>query len=244
MTKEERKEKIDNRIWELDAFRGILILGVIASHIVFDLQYFTHFDIKVPAFLEMIFQYGGYLFILLSGLCATLGRKTFLRGVIVFCAGIVITVVTLIMGDKSTYIFFGVLHLLGVCMMTYPLFKKIPKWPRLAVGIILIAAGLYISIKEVKVPSDLAFLNIFGFTYNGFSSGDWWPILPNLGIFLAGSFIGETLYKDKKSKFTNVNKKIFPLNFFCFCGRQSLWIYLIHQPIVYGILILLDKIIK
>ena len=110
------------RIWELDAFRGICILCVVAVHLIFDLQYFAGFDFSTPRWFDFIQINGGVLFIILSGICVTLGHRFLKRGLIVFGAGMLITLVTIIMykigvADKDIIIYFGVLHLLGVCML-------------------------------------------------------------------------------------------------------------------------------
>lgn len=44
-----------------------------------------------------------------------------------------------------------------------------------------------------------------------------------------------TVYADKKHACRHVPESAIA-RFFCWCGRQSLFIYLFHQPIVYGLL--------
>ena len=79
-----------DRIWELDAFRGICILCVIVIHFVFDLSYFLGIRLGLPRVYYFIQENGGVLFILLSGICATLGSRSFRRGLIVFLCGMLI----------------------------------------------------------------------------------------------------------------------------------------------------------
>ena len=120
-----------SRIWELDALRGVCILCVIVVHFLFDLSFFWGFQLTLPAWYVFLQEYGGAIFVLLSGCCATLGTRSMRRGCIVFAAGMLITGVTygmyrLGMSGADVVVKFGVLHLLGVCMMLYPLFKKLP----------------------------------------------------------------------------------------------------------------------
>ena len=63
------------RIWELDALRGIGILVMTAVHLCYDLAEFWRFPTltELPLF-SLMLEYGGILFVLLSGLCATLGQ--------------------------------------------------------------------------------------------------------------------------------------------------------------------------
>ena len=43
-------------------------------------------------------------------------------------------------------------------------------------------------------------------------------------------------YREKKTLLPGTFGKTPVARFFCWCGRQSLFIYLLHQPIVYGLL--------
>ena len=225
------------RIWELDALRGIAILCVIAVHFCFDLVYFAELDLQFPAWALFVQQYGGVVFVVLSGLCATLGSKSFRRGLVVFAAGMLITLVTYVMyrlgmGGNDLVVRFGVLHLLGVCMMLYPLFRKLPVSSLLTMGVVFVVCGYLI--RDVRVESPYLFP--FGFIRADFESGDYFPLLPHFGWFLLGAVLGKTLYARKKTKLPGKAKDFFLLRFFCWCGRQSLWIFLLHQPVVYGLL--------
>ena len=129
-------------------------------------------------------------------------------------------------------IVFGVLHLLGVCMMLYPVYKKLPTQALAAVGVVLVVTGYLISGTVVKAK----FLFSFGFVYEGFTSSDFFPILPHLGWYMLGTVLGRTVYADKKTRLPGTFRESAIARFFCWCGRQSLFIYLLHQPVVYGLL--------
>ena len=73
-----------NRIWELDALRGLFILCVVLVHTIFDLQLFGFVGEDTPVLFNIIRDYGGILFVLISGICVTLGSHSFRRGAIVF----------------------------------------------------------------------------------------------------------------------------------------------------------------
>ena len=77
------------RIWELDALRGLCILCMVAIHAFWDLSAFGGFAFDLPGWFLFCRQYGHILFILLSGLCATLASRSFQRGVYVFGAALV-----------------------------------------------------------------------------------------------------------------------------------------------------------
>lgn len=232
--------KKSDRIWELDALRGLCILCVIVIHFLFDLNYFLGLGLTLPAWYLFVQQYGGVIFVVLSGCCATLGTHSFRRGLVVFGCGLLITLVTfgmyqLGMAARDVVVWFGVLHLLGVCMMLFPLFRRLSIVQLLSMGIVLTAAGYLLTGTVVSVR----FLFPLGLAYEGFVSADYFPILPHLGWFLLGAGLGRRFYADKKTRLSGTFQSSFPARALCWCGRQSLWIYLLHQPIVYGILMLL-----
>ncbi len=216
-----------SRIWELDALRGACILGMIAVHLVFDLQISTG-----PAF-AFVQNWGGVLFFLLSGLCATLGSRPVRRGAIVLGAGLLCTAVTwtghaLGMLPDYMVIRFGVLHCLGLSMILWPVFRKLPCWARAVPGAALAALGIYLN-KAVMVSfSGFAWL---GLLYPSYSSADYFPLLPYIGFFLLGSVLGSLLYRERRSLMPKLGK-LWLFRALQWCGRYSLVIYLLHQPVL------------
>ena len=230
------------RIWELDAFRGICIIGVVIVHLIFDLvDLYGIVKWEYPAWFAFIKDWGGILFILLSGICATLGSHSVRRGLVVFACGMICTAVTWYMTkldfDPSIMIYFGVLHCLGTCMILWATYKNMPWWALLLHGAVLAALGLYLD--KLLMAYELTVTNRclmpLGLYWRGFASSDYFPLLPNLGFFLIGAALGKTLYKRKASLLPKVNEKNPILRALRFCGKQSLWIYLLHQPVLNGI---------
>jgi uncharacterized membrane protein len=231
-----------HRIWELDAFRGICLLGMVFVHFMFDLvELYGILDWAYPAWFRLMTEWGGMLFVILSGICATLGRRSVRRGLIVFGCGLIISAATYGMyrfgfADKSIIIYFGVLHCLGVCMVLWHFFRKLPSWLLLVLGAGMILAGWYLS-RVVLV--DHLYLVIFGFTNGRFFTSDYFPLLPNLGYFLVGAVVGRRFYGKKQTLLPRVNDRNLLIRALCFCGRHSLEIYLLHQPILAGICMLM-----
>lgn len=225
------------RIWELDALRGICILCVIFIHFMFDLVYFLGLDVHFPPVYVFVQQYGGVIFVILSGICVTLGSHSVKRGAIVFGCGMLITLVTfginkLGMAAEDIIVKFGVLHLLGICMLSYPIFKKLSPGAQAVLGSGIVILGYVFT--TIYVQSHWLFP--FGLIYHSFTSSDYFPLFPQLGWFLIGAAIGRTVYADRKTKLPGTAQNFFLIRFFRWCGRQSLWIYLLHQPVVYGLI--------
>ena len=222
------------RIWELDAFRGFCVLGMVIVHFIYDLTVlYRMIDWEAPALFSFVQNWGGVLFLLLSGACATLGSRSFHRGLIVYGCGLLCTAVTAGMyvlgfADESIMIRFGVLHCLGLCMILWSLLKKLPTRILALLGAVIAITGLLIRGTVVEVT----WLYPLGLTSPNFFSSDYFPLLPHLGFFLLGSVLGRTLYRNKQSLLPGMDQKSSVLRFLCFCGRQSLPIYLLHQPVL------------
>ena len=215
------------RIWELDALRGACILGMVAVHLIFDLQIPTG---KAFAFVQ---NWGGVLFFLLSGLCATLGSRPVRRGAVVLGAGLLCTAVTWIgcalgMLPDIMLIRFGVLHCLGACMLLWPVFRKLPLWLLGVLGAGFAALGIYLTRCVMVEFSGFAWL---GLLYPSYSSADYFPLLPFLGFFLLGAALGRLLYPKRESLLPRWGNLWF-FRALQWCGRHSLILYLLHQPLL------------
>ena len=234
-----------SRIWEIDAIRGFLILCVILSHSLFYCSNLLRL-FRIPSLVRYVMQYGGALFVILSGLSATLGSRSLRRGLMVFAGGMVLTLgsyAAVLLGwlPDDMIIRFGVLHLLGFAMILYPLLKKLPT-PLLAVlGLLLVLVGYHLELADVTVETRLLFP--LGLRYPGFSSGDYFPLAPHLGWFCLGIVLGRTLYPGKVTRIPAVNPQTPVLRFFTWCGRNSLYIFILHLPIVGGVMMLLSMVL-
>lgn len=227
------------RIWELDALRGISIWWVVVLHLLYDLQS----PILLNPVVDFLRRAVGIVFVALSGLCVTLGRNSLRRGAVVFGCAMAITAVTAAMAavgllPPQTVIRFGVLHLIGSCMLLWPLFKKLPTWGLLAAGIVLVIVGYGLADVRVETP----WLFPLGLHRRDFTSGDYFPLLPFLGWFFLGAVAGRTVYREKQTRFPRFPADAAPIRLFRWSGRRCLWIYLIHQPVLYGLLLLIQTI--
>lgn len=224
-----------DRIWEIDALRGLLIPGMILIHVIYDvvnLYGFIHWP--YPAWYSVFENNYGGLFVVLSGVSVTLGSRSIRRGIQVLAGGMCCTVATvgmylIRMAGKGIIIYFGVLHCLGVCMMLWPLVKRWKPWALAVLGAALTAAGW---VLRTHIYVDMPWLLPLGFVYPGFTSSDYFPLMPNFGYFLLGAALGKKLYREKKSLFPGFPAHRFPVGMLCAWGRNSLIIYLLHQPVL------------
>ncbi len=237
-------KKTKERYYTLDLIRGITLISMLLYHFYFDLYSFDLFgDIEHP--LAIIWQNSICItFVVLSGFCFSLGRKPWRRGLIVLGCGLVITLFTCIF-MKEMQIIFGILSFMGIAMLiTLPLnllFKKIKfnHWVGLFAFLLLfiITKSVWkqtIFFGLIKMPEFL-YQNIItaclGFPPNSFYSADYFPIFPWIFLYLAGYFLYQIV--NKHNQLGHLAKIRFkPVEFI---GRHTLWIYIVHQPIIYGI---------
>jgi uncharacterized membrane protein len=104
----------------------------------------------------------------------------------------------------------------------------------LVLGVIIFAAGQYILAQDLYSQS--LWLLPFGVLPEGVMMPDYRPLLPWFGVVLIGLFFGNVVYARGRRPATLpeeapvVARPLLPL------GRNSLFIYLIHQPIVVAVL--------
>ncbi len=245
-------ENIENRFWEIDSLRGIAIIMMIASNFVTDLDYFNIANVNSVSGVWWFFaRTTAVIFIFLVGVSLTLSysraqassrmpnAQIFLkflnRGLKIFSWGLIITLVSWLF-LKNDLIIFGILHLIGLSIiLAYPFLKL--RFENLFLGAGILIAGFFI--QHIKVNS-LWFLWL-GLTPQNFFYIDYEPLIPWFGVVLLGIFAGNVLYSNGLRSFSVPSiEKLNIIKSFSFLGRNSLLIYLIHQPV----LILILKILS
>ena len=179
-------------------------------------------------FLEPVFA---GLFILISGMCGRFSRNNIRRGLIVLICAAAVTGVTVI-PFIGINVWFGILHFLGLSMLFYGIFQKYLNRIPLAAGVPLFS--VLFTASYIIFPVRTAGNNIFcwlGFINGNFITGDYFPFLKWLPLFLLGSQLAAPVMEKKLPQwFYRFNMPFFP-----FAGRNALIIYMLHQPIFYGI---------
>ncbi|MCX7923733.1 MAG: DUF1624 domain-containing protein [Clostridia bacterium] len=216
------------RIWELDFFRGIALIAMIYFHVIYDMNVIYGYDVNQGSGINFfIGKFAVILFMLLAGVSSSLSRSNIKRGVKVLGIAMVITIVTHAYGPQLG-IKFGVLHYFGVCMLLAPLFNRLGAavLAVLGTGVILLDRV----VENITVSHNLLFP--LGIHSSRFFSSDYYPLIPWMGIFLYGMAISKVLYSQKKSVFNfsigeNIVSKM---------GRNTLIIYIVHQPVIIAVL--------
>ena len=244
------KKKWDARRWAaLDNLRGLTLLSMIAYHACWDMVYIFGADWgwyrSVGAYLWQ--QSICWTFILLSGFCFSLGSEPLRRGLEVFISGLLVTAVTLLIMPGNRVVF-GVLTLLGSCMLLMvPLERflaRIPPWAGLAGSGVLfwllrhVNQGLLGRVGRSAYLADLPaglYRNLLtaylGFPPADFFSTDYFSLVPWCFLFLVGYYLNG-LWRQRRPIPAGGTR----IPVLSDLGRYSLPVYLVHQPVVYGLL--------
>ena len=250
-----KKKNLSGRVWLLDELRGLFILLMILYHLCYDLYYI--FGVRsLPMewwLLTWVQLLIAGLFVFLSGAVCHYSRGNLKRGLQCFCLGMVMTLATLI-ALPSQIVLFGVLHLLGACMMLFPLvwplLRRVPPFLGLAVCAFLFFLTFntqsgYWGMRgwEIRLPAVLyqtPFLFPLGLPNQGFWSSDYFPFLPWMFWFFGGVFAGVRIYEKRCPAWVYQPHS----RALAFLGRNTLIIYLLHQPVIYGVLWVIFSVIR
>ena len=245
--------KRNTRYHLLDGIRGIVLVSMILFHGSWNLVYL--YGVNWPWYHSK----GAYIwqqsicwtFILLSGFCWSMGENHLKRGLLVFCSGLLVTAVTIAAMPENRVVF-GVLTCIGSCMILMipveKMLNKFPAWIGLLLSMSFFAITRDINEgflgfegrKMVALPSSL-YRNLvttyFGMPSADFYSTDYFSLVPWFFLFACGYFLYQICKEIKLLK-----KKAFKIKLpgFDWLGRHSLLVYLLHQPILYLVMEVLN----
>ena len=243
--------KTHDRIWEIDALRGVAVFFMVFFHLMVDLRDFYGYNIlyyNPPG--SLVGRVSALMFMFISGISCSLSSGNIKRGAKVFLIGMVVTVATFFYVPEL-YIRFGILHFLGSSMVLWGLIEKAAekKKVKLAISIICIPISIVLGVIFDQVRVKNPYLFFLGLITPDFSTYDFYPLIPWIGVFLAGVAFGITFYKDRRKslfRFAPVNMPK-PAALFVralmITGKKSLVIYVAHQPLMIAILFLIHRFI-
>lgn len=228
------------RFSELDLMRGIGILLVVVYHIFFDLTYFGMGNWIANPIIWAIGRLAAVLLIGIAGVSLSVSMKRWegkkgetahhIKRVLMLAAvAVLITLATWIYPHNG-FIFFGIIHFLALASLVGFLLWR----SRMAIALLVILsipAWLWL---QTQNTNDM-FLSILG-EKTGIYTLDLYAFFPWIGLFCAGMLIGNMVYgkKERMMKFKAPNNFILE-----WMGQNSLAIYLLHQPAIIGLMMLL-----
>lgn len=237
------------RVVLIDEIRGLCVFFMVLYHGMYDLN----MTILDSEFVEFLRDFFAGIFVLISGLSCNFSKNNLTRGTKCFVLAMGLSLITYIL-SPDMYIVWGILHMLGFSMMFYALLKNIFKnifkhilnknikyiFLICFLGLFFLTFDIhkgYIKIFDFVfwAPQyfyEQDFLFWVGFPSKDFCSSDYFPLLPWMFLFLFGALLGslkdQAEYPDlmfrKRSRILGL------------MGQKSLIIYLLHQPLLYGLL--------
>jgi uncharacterized membrane protein len=230
-----------NRIPLVDLLRGVALIAMTGFHFSWDLGMFRLIDPAVmfepgARWTARVIA-GSFLFITGFSLFLAHGQGLKARGYFIRLAQIggaaaIISVATRI-ATPEAFIFFGILHQIAFATIAGLLFLRLPWWITAAAGFFVLLSGPWLQTPALDAPI---------WWWTGLSevipiSNDYVPVFPFFGMVLLG-IAAASLMTATGSMEAIAKPKLdaLPARFLRFLGRHSLVYYLLHQPIMIGLL--------
>ena len=239
------------RLHLLDALRGLTLISMTGYHGMWNLVHLYGIDgAWFTGPMGYLWQQSiCWTFILLAGFCWGLGRNHLKRGLMIFMGGVIVSAVTHLF-LPSARITFGILTFTGSAVLLMipadKLLRKLPPLPGLAVSGMLffllrnVPSGQFgfESLVLGSLPDGLYRNDLtayLGFPPAGFYSSDYFSLIPWLFLFLCGYFLFRIFRAHGWDERLFARGRLPGLNFL---GKHSLIVYLLHQPVLYGLMAL------
>lgn len=257
MTQNETALTGRGRIYLMDELRGFAVFCMVFYHGFYTLAYL--YNLQAGLILLNFFMpaepYFAGLFMLIAGVSSDLSHSNLKRGVKLLGIALAVTLVTYFVVPQDVIVF-GILHFLAVCMILYGLLKPISdrfrfSWVQIAAcaalflctkgisrGYLGLSPQLGVMLPDVLYRTNwLAPLGIFN---SKFVSSDYFALLPWIFVFAAGTFLGKLAAQGKFPAFAYPSR----IPFFSWIGRHALILYIVHQPVIYGVCYVVSSLIK
>jgi uncharacterized membrane protein len=224
------------RIDGLDIFRGMAILAMIFYHFTYDLNYFHIISVDMNHSLSflMVRYTIMSMFLLSVGMSLALAHQNIIKWMSIRkrifqlgFASLAVTIATYVVFPTS-WVYFGILHfVLLASLITLPLLKFPKTTLMLSIFILLGSATKLLHMHGVytflQIPLNLPP-----------HSEDLVPLFPWLAVVFIGTFLihnhlAQKIFAHKIFNTTSSMNKVLKK-----MGQNSLLIYLIHQPILFG----------
>ena len=228
------------RVHIIDVLRGGAIIAMVGYHLVVDL--YTQGVIPREAlynpWLNTLQEIIACTFILSSGVSCRFSRNNFRRGLVMLAAAAVVSLVSYIFSPKL-FIVYGVLHFLATAAILWALIGRfVDRLPEFAVPAVCLPAAIFTGLFVASRTFDVRGLWILGIRHPEFTSGDYFPLMPYFFVYLIGTWAGKYIAEGRFPAWF-YDLKFKPLEFI---GKHTIWIYLIHQPICMGIVMLIKAL--
>ncbi|HEV7261119.1 MAG TPA: heparan-alpha-glucosaminide N-acetyltransferase [Bosea sp. (in: a-proteobacteria)] len=232
-----------SRLEFVDLARGFALLAMFVFHFAYDLADFGLTDVDVPnepgwrLFARLIA--GSFLTLVgVSLVLATrkgLNRRAFLKRLAMVAGAAAVVTIATFFAMRSSFIFFGILHHVALASVLALPFLRLPVLVVAASAIIAFALPRFVAYPLLDEP----WLAWLGFSRAPLVSADFVPVFPWFGCVLGGIVLARlALPWIEGSALAGWRAKALPARLVVWGGRHSLLVYLVHQPVFIGLLML------
>ncbi len=228
------------RIQLFDVLRGAALLAMAGYHFSWDLEFFGLADLGVtekPLWVAFAKTVAGS-FLALVGVSLVLAHRNgvdhaaFTRRLLLIVAAAEGITLMSYLTDPGGIIWFGILHCIAVSSVLGLLFLRAPLWFVIGAACVCIAAPHFFTSAVFDSPGWLW----LGLASDPIPSNDYDPLLPWFGAVL----IGVTAARIALARASNAEwvrwQPASPIaRTLAFGGRHSLVFYLLHQPVLMGL---------
>lgn len=238
----------ETRIAAVDAARGLALLAMAIYHFTWDLEFFGYVERGMTTtggwrlFARAIA--GSFLFLVGFSLVLAHGKiirwRSFAKRIaMIGGAALAITVVTRI-ATPDRYIFFGILHCITISSVVGLAFLRIPALATALAGVAVILFAPTLTSPWFDHPA----LLWLGLSAGPVRSNDYVPLVPWLGWVLLGMAAARVAMRTHiLARLASLYRGADPIGSgLMFAGRHSLATYLIHQPVLIGMIYLFSLI--
>lgn len=233
------------RFDSIDALRGVAIVWMTAFHFYFDLNHFGY--LHQDFYEDPFWTWQRSVIVCLFLFCAGLGqavavdqrqdaRRFWKRWAQVAGCALLVTAGSWYVFPKS-FIYFGVLHGIALMLIVVRFTSGWGRWLWLAGAL---AVGLkFAALHAHALWPVLDFLNTKPWNWLGLVSRkpqteDYVPLIPWLGVMWWGMAAGQWLLRRRELLSQPMARATMPL---AWMGRWSLSWYMLHQPVMFGLLL-------
>jgi uncharacterized membrane protein len=237
-----------SRIAALDLIRGVAILAMIVYHAAFDLRAAGLIGVDVVDDLgwKIFARLIAGTFLAMVGVNLVLATRhgfrlrPWLRRLALIAGGAVAVSLVTWWTAPQTFVFFGILHQIAVASVLALLFLRLPSWLVAVAAAVVIGLPFVFAAPAFNHPA----LLWVGLATRTPLSVDYVPVFPWFGVVLAGIVAGRLLVAHAgDSGFARWLPGNRVAGWIIFAGRWSLLIYLIHQPILVGLVTLVSPFV-
>ena len=243
LTEDSPARPAPGRVGVFDVVRGAAVVSMVLFHLCYDLVYITGVDLPwfAPPLADVWRSSISWTFLFVAGCMCALSRSNLRRALCYGGVALAICVVTSV-AAVDTPISFGIIYCMAACTLVAWALGRVGASPSgpLAAAVLFVSFLALLDLRggtvgigplSLELPAGLyetpglAWLGIPG---PGFASGDYYPLLPYLFVYLAGTAMGSWWARRGYPLWAR-EVRVEPLTWI---GRHALAVYVAHQPVL------------